>query len=176
MQDKNIMSFESVLPADFDGVFRLSNPSKEDFIGVWGGKQYLFPAEAMTPIVMMEHSPLEIQHIRKKFARDLAEREWFKSKGYKVMSDQEGKPGNRNFNSIHQAAAYTLADLTPYIQKCLQPLPEGRLLSREAEKDNVEDKLHRKDNGELATEVIAGGKEWKQQSAQTSLRKKALES
>lgn len=165
--DKTIMRYESVLPADFDGVFRFSNPSDEDFVGVWANKEYLFTAGTTTPIVIHDHSPLEVQHIRKKFARDLAEREFYKSKGYRTLRDQEGKPGNRNFNSIHQAAAYTLKDLEPYIQQCLQPLPESKLVSKPVERQPLEDILHTNDEGGLVTEAIDG---------KTSLRKKALNS
>jgi hypothetical protein len=170
------MSYESVLPEDFDGVFRFSNPSEEDFIGLWGGKGYLFPANSTTPIIIVEHSPLEIQSIRKKFAKDLAEREFYKSEKFEKMRGQEGAFGNKNFNSIHQAATYTLSDLEPYIQACLKPLKVSKLLSKKVETTPLEDILHRKDDGELATEAIAGGKEWKQQSKSVSLKKKALES
>lgn len=166
-EEKNIMSYESVLPADFDGVFRFSNPSDEDFVGIWGSRQYLFPAGTTTPIIILEHSPLEIQQIRKKFAKDLAEREWFKSKGYKVLSDQEGKPGNRTFSGIHQAATYTMKDLEPYIQSCLKPLPAGKLVSKLVESQPLEDKLHTKDDGSIMTEPV---------DRTTSLRKRALES
>lgn len=165
-KEPSVMSYESVLPPDFDGTFRLSNPSDEDFEGVWNGRRYLFPAGTTAPIVMADHSPLEIQHIRKKFAKDLAEREWFKSKGYKTMSDQEGKPGNRVFNSIHQAATYTLKDLEPYIQKCLKPLEASALLSKPVEKRPLEESLHKNDEGQPVTQAIDG---------KTSLRKKALE-
>lgn len=159
------MDYESVLPADFDGVFRFSNPSKEDFIGIWGSKEYLFPAESTVPLVIMEHSPLEIQHIRKKFAKDLAEREFYKSKSYKVMQGQEGKSGNRVFNSIHQAATYTLKDLEPYIQQCLKPLPVSKLMSKPVVRTTVEDKLHRNPDGSMQTEAI---------NDKTSLKAKAL--
>lgn len=164
--DKGIMGFEPVLPSDFDGVFRFSNPFKEDFIGTWAKRQYLFPAGVMTPMIIPEHSPLEIQHIRKKFAKDLAEREWYKSKGYKVLRDQEGKTGERHFNSIHQAAAYTITDLEPYIQMCLKPLELGQILSKKVEETPMEDKLTRNDRGELNTDVVQLGKD--------SLRAKAL--
>lgn len=164
-EDKSVMKYESVLPPDFDGVFRFSNPSTEDFIGIWGNKEYLFPAGTTVPIVIMEHSPVEIQHIRKKFARDLAEREFYKSKEYKGMRDQEGKPGNRTFSGIHQAATYTISDLEPYIQKCLEPLPASELLSKPAKKVKTEDLIHRNDDGTLTTEAI---------DQNTSLKAKAL--
>lgn len=161
------MDYEAVLPPDFDGIFRFSNPSNEEFIGVWGGKQYLFPAESTVPLVIMEHSPLEIQHIRKKFAKDLAEREFYKSKSYKQKVAQEGTPGDRRFSGIHQAATYTLQDLEPYIQDCLKPLPVSKLVSKPAQTRTVEDKLHINDDGSFNTEAI---------DKKTSLRKKALES
>lgn len=166
-RDKNIMQFEPVLPPDFDGVFRFTNPSKDDFIGKWGGKEYLFPAETTTPLIIPEHSPLEVQHIRKKLARDLAEREFYNSKGYRTLAGQEGKPGNRTMNSIHQAAAYTLSDLEPYIQQCLKPLKASQILSRPAERTPMEEKLKRNDEGNLISEVV---------DKNTSLRKRALES
>lgn len=165
-EQKNIMSYESVLPEDFDGVFRFSNASDEDFIGTWGSKEYLFPAGTMTPIMILEHSPLEIQQIRKKFGYDYAVREWFKSKGYQVLANQEGTPGNRTFSGIHQAATYTIKDLEPYIQECLKPLPTGKLLTKQVEKQELEDKLHTKDDGSIMTEPVQKG---------TSLRKRALE-
>lgn len=161
------MAYESVLPPDFDGVFRFTNPSTEDFIGVWGSKEYLFPAESTTPIMIAEHSPIEIQSIRKKFAKDLAEREYYKSKGYEVLRGQEGRPGNRTFNSIHQAAAYTLKDLEPYIQLCLKPMKEATLTAKAVVREKMEDIIHKKDDGSLNTEAI---------DSKTSLRKRALES
>ncbi len=163
---KSIMDYEPVLPPDFTGTFMFSNPSDEDFVGIWGGKEYLFPAQSTVPLLIMEHSPIEIQHIRKKFAKDLAEREFYLSKSYKEKVAQEGKSGSRNFSGIHQAAAYTMSDLEPYIQNCLKPLPVSKLVSKPAEKINTEDKLHMKDDGSYNTEVI---------DKNTSLRKKALE-
>lgn len=166
MNKKSIMDYESVLPADFDGVFRFSNFSDEDFIGTWSKREYLFPAKSTVPLIIPEHSPIEIQQIRKKFAKDLAEREFYNSKGYKTLQGQEGKPGNRNLNSIHQAAAYTMNDLEPYIQMCLKPLPVSQLTSKKANipQVNVEEKLHTKDDGSYMSEAISGN---------TSLKEKA---
>lgn len=165
-EDKGIMKYESVLPADFNGVFMFTNPSDAEFVGKWGGKEYHFPAESTSPMIMTEFSPLEVQHIRKKFARDLAEREFFKSSGYRTLSDQEGKPGNRTMNSFQHAAAYTISELTPYIQQCLVPLPEARAAVTNAPKVKLEEVLSRNDDGELNTEAI---------DQKTSLRKRALE-
>lgn len=168
-EDTSVMKHEKFLPEDFDGVFKFSNPSDEDFIGIWGQKEYLFPALSTVPMIMHDHSPIEIQHIRKKFAKDLAEREFYKSKKYNMLAGQEGESGNRRFNSIHQAATYTLKDLEPYIQACLQPLPVAKLTTKESKKiaKETEEKIHQKDDGTPSSEAI---------TANTSLRKKALES
>lgn len=151
---KEVMAYQSVLPEDFDGTFRFTNPSDEDFIGIWGGKEYLFPAGKTVPMVMMEYSPLEVQHIRKKFAKDLAEREFYKSQEYRIKQSQEGTPGNRTMSGIHQAATYTLDDLTPYIQACLQTLESAKLMYRPVEKVSLESKLHTDDNGKHISSVV----------------------
>jgi hypothetical protein len=164
-KDDSIMRYEPVLPEDFTGTFYLSNPTDEDFTGVWAGKQYLFPAGTMSAIMIPEHSPIEIQHIRKHFARALAEREFYKSKGYAVLRGQEGTQGNRNLNSIHQAAAYTIKDLEPYILEYLKPLPVSKLLSKRVESVPLEEKLHKNDEGEPMTQAI---------DKKSSLREKAL--
>lgn len=166
-KEKNVLSYESTLPEDFDGTFHFTNSSKEEFVGVWGGKEYHFPPESTSQMVIPEHTPLEVQHIRKKFAKDYAEREFYKSKGYKVMSNQEGKPGNRTFSSIHQAPTYTLKDLEPFIQSCLRPLPVSKMTSKVAPKAKLEDKLTKDEDGSLVTEAI---------DKKTSLRQKALNS
>lgn len=168
-EDKGIMKYESVLPADFDGVFRFTNWTDEEFVGKWGGKEYHFPALTTSPMVIPEHSPLEVQHIRKKFAKDLGEREFFKSKGYEGLRRMEGEKIDGmvqpRLNSIQMAGTYTLNELTPFIQRCLEPLPVAKALVTEMDKVKIEDKLSRNDEGELNTEAI---------DKKTSLREKAL--
>lgn len=157
---------ESSLPADFDGVFRFTNWSNEEFVGMWGSKEYHFPANSTSPIVIPEHSPLEVQHIRKKFAKDLAEREFFKSTNYaKFKSQETNNDGSPRLNSIHQAGQYSTAELAKLIQRCLEPLPVSRATVTEAPKEKVEDKLSRDEDGQLRTEAI---------DKKTSLRDKAL--
>lgn len=174
MKNNSVMDYENVLPPDFDGIFRFTNPSKEDFVGVWAGREYLFPSESTVPIMMPEHSPIEIQHIRKKFAKDLAEREFFKSKGYAHQMQREG---HRTKNGMWQpsgygmshAGAYTGKDLEPFIEQCLKPLPASKLVTRKAtdERTKVEERLHTDNEGKPISEAI---------SDKTSLRKRALES
>ena len=109
MPEETIMKYENVLPAEFDGVFKFTNWSDEEFVGVWGKKQYHYAANATSPMIIPEHSPLEIQQIRKKFAKDLAEREFYKGEKYNFFMKSERNPdGTARLNSIHQGVAYTI--------------------------------------------------------------------
>lgn len=151
----DIMKYETVLPESFDGVFRFTNPTDEDFIGKWGGKEYHYAAQTTSPIIIPEHSPLEIQNIRKKFAKDLAEREFFKSAGYgKLHSQEKNDDGSPRLNSIHMAGTYSIDQLAPFIQQCLKPLPVSRAIVTETQKDKLEDKLSKNDDGDLNTIAI----------------------
>lgn len=161
------MKYESVLPEDFDGVFRFTNDSDEDFVGKWGNKEYHFPAHTTSPMIIPAHSPLEVQQIRKKFAKDFAEREFFKSQQYgKLQSQEKNNDGSPRLNSIHQAGTYSMDDLTPFIQKCLKPLEVVKAVVTEAPTVPLEQKLSRNEEGELNTKAV---------DQKTSLRKKALE-
>lgn len=162
----NIMKYETVLPEDFDGVFRFTNWTEEDFVGVWGGRQYTFPALTTSPLVVPEHSPLEVQNIRKKFAKDLAEREFFRSKDYKRFHNQErNNDGSPRLNSIHQAGTYSLDDLAPFVQKCLESLPVSKALRQDVLKEDLTNKLARNEDGTLVSDVV---------DQKTSLKEKAL--
>lgn len=160
------MSYESVLPQDFDGTFRFTNWSDEDFVGKWDSKQYLFPAKTTSPIIILNQTPLEIQSIRKKFAKELAEREYQKSQEFEVLRKQErNSDGSPRLNSLHQAGTWSLEALTPYIQRCLEPLPEVMAQVSQVPQIPLEDKLSRNNDGNLNTEVI---------DQKTSLRQRAL--
>lgn len=148
------MKYESTLPEDFDGVFKFTNWSDEEFVGVWGKKEYHFPANATSPMIIPEHSPLEIQHIRKKFAKDLAEREFFKGQRYETYRKPEGELGNRTMAGIHTANAYTLDDLKDGIQKCLKPLEVQRAFVAPVQEIPLESKLTTNDDGELNTIAV----------------------
>ena len=108
------------LPADYDGVFGFTYWTDRDFTAKWGGIEYTFPALKTTPM-LLPFSPLEIQSIRKKFAKELAEREFFQGKKIK---DLDKKNEGVNFQG---AVTYTENDLTPFIQKALSPLPVGQM-------------------------------------------------
>lgn len=161
----DIMKFENTLPVEFDGVFRFTNWTDEEFVGRWGNKEYHFPSNATSPMIIPDQSPLEIQHIRKKFAKDLAEREFFKSQKYETYRSPEGILGNRTMSGIHTANTYTLNDLVEGIQKCLLPLEIKKAFVQMAETVSIEDKLTKDEDGNLHTRAV---------DKKTSLREKAL--
>lgn len=164
---EDIMKFSPVLPADFDGTFRFTNFTDEDFVAKWGGKEYRFPAKTTSPIVIHDQTPLEIQQIRKKFAKDLAEREFGKGPEYLKLLAQERNPdGSPRLNSIQQAGTYSLDTLAPLIQRCLEPLPAGHVEVSDSPKRPLEETLSRNDSGEPNTVAI---------DKKISLKKKALE-
>jgi hypothetical protein len=167
--DNSIMKVDSVLPEDFDGVFRFTNWSEEDFIGVWGKKEYRFPAKSTSPMIIPDHSPIEIQQIRKKFAKDLAEREFYKTDHYEKLRRREGERVDGMIqpvlNSFRGANEYSLDTLAPFIQRALEPLPMKKAEVTEAHIAPIEDTLSRNEDGELNTTAV---------DKKTSLREKAL--
>lgn len=151
------MKYENILPADFDGVFRFTNSwEDEEFVGIWGKKEYHFPPNSTSPMIMPEHSPIEIQQIRKKFAKDWAEKDFFKNspKYKKYLADERNSDGTAKFNSIHQAVAYTIDDLAEGIQKCLTPLQSKRADVSLVNEVPLESKLSRNDEGDLNSMAV----------------------
>lgn len=118
---------KNVLPPDFNGVFNFTNFTEEDFSDKWANIEYTFPAKRMTPMIIPGATPEQVQNIRKKFARTLAEREFYKSEKLKALENQTpiGTVG-----SFKMAAVYTESDLTPYAQRCLEPLPIAQAKTR----------------------------------------------
>jgi len=157
--DTDIMKYEKTLPQGFTGTFYFTNWTDTEFVGVWGKKQYHFPAKATSPMIIPEHSPLEIQHIRKKFAKDLAEREFFKSEKYEAFRAPEGTMGNRTMSGIHTANTYNLSDLAEHIQKCLVPLEIKEAGVGFIEETALEDKLSRNEDNEINTGAIKSDKD-----------------
>lgn len=112
------MQENNVLPADFDGVFRFTNFTDKDFKAKWNNVEYTFPALKTTPMIISGQTPEEIQHIRKKFAKELAILEWYKTPKFVGMN---------NVGLGGTPALYTDSDLAPFIQRCLEPLPIAQM-------------------------------------------------
>ncbi len=141
---------DTILPADFDGTFRFTNFSDEDFVGKWNNVAYTFPAQKTIPLIILGETPEGVQYVRKKFARDLAEREYFRSDKYKslIVGDKS--------NSITGGIGYTDSDLTPLIQRCLEPLPLAQAAIKALPKDN--DAKYRKDKrGKPVSRILDDG-------------------
>lgn len=104
------------LDTDFDGVFRFSNNSDEDFKFLWNNKEYTFPANSRSPMIIMGESPENVQEIRKKAAFKWAEKQWYKSAEYERMKNMgNGLPPTRDDKVLE-----------PLIQSCLDPLPTAK--------------------------------------------------
>lgn len=163
-EDKTIMKIETSLPQNFDGVFRFTNYSDEDFVGKWGGKEYHYAANTTAPMIIPEHSPLEIQSIRKKFAKDLAEREFFKGNKYETFRLREGAKDDMGMiipraHGMSHAGQYSIGDLTPFIQRALEPLPVSQAIVRNQDIVKTESMLSKNDDGELNTGAIKDDKD-----------------
>lgn len=150
--------FSTVLPEDFNGTFYFTNASDEDFTALWGGKAYTYPAKKTTPMIIYNATPLEVQNIRKKFAKEYAEREFFKSERAKQMTAVERTNGVPSLNSIHQANVYSDNELKAYIQQCLEPLEIAKPIVQEVVKENIEDRLTRDEDGEINTQIAVKGR------------------
>jgi hypothetical protein len=145
----------TTLPENFDGNFYFTNWSDEEFTGMWGGKAYTYEPNKTSKMVIIDATPLEVQSIRKKFAKEFAEREYFKSpQAKKLEAGEKTKEGDARFNSFKQAGIYTLSDLGSYIQRCLDPLPMANQIISDVAKENIEDKLSRDEDGELHTIAV----------------------
>lgn len=111
---------------EFDGVFRFTNDSDEEFVALWNNKEYKFPPRSTVPLIIT-NEPLEnIQEIRKRFAYRWAEKQFYASETYKTMSKQgNGIP-----------PTFDPKILEPMIERCLKPLPIARAVVKEVKGDN----------------------------------------
>lgn len=123
---------DNVLPADFDGVFKFTNWTDRDFTAKWNNIAYTYPANAMSPMIISGATPEEVQHIRKKFARELAEREFYRSDRFKTL-DGAAPAGSGNVPAI-----YSEEDLAPFVQRCLDPLPVQNATAKQLPRDATE--------------------------------------
>lgn len=105
---------------EFDGVFRFTNATDEDFTVLWNNIEYKYPAGTSCPMIIANESLENIQEIRKKFAYKLAVREFYKGKVYKDMSKMGG------------GLPPTFDDklLQPWIDQCLVPLPKAQAIAK----------------------------------------------
>lgn len=135
---------ENVLPKDFDGTFKFTNYTNEEFKARWNSIEYTFPPMKTIPLIIPNATPLEVQNIRKKFARELATREWYKTPKFIGMNTLV--PGGT-------PALYTDSDIAPLVQKCLDPLPLAQATAVVIEK-HEDDKFTTDAKGRKRTRVL----------------------
>ncbi len=133
-----------LLPQDFDGIFRFTNFTDKDFKAKWGNVEYTFPAMKTSPMIM-NSTPIEIQHIRKKFARELAIEEFYKTPKFVGMNTLT--PGGT-------PALYTDSDLAPFIQRCLEPLPLAQVKTKVLPKITDENSFIKDSKGKPVTKIL----------------------
>jgi hypothetical protein len=122
-------------PEDFDGVFRFTNATDEDFKTLWNNVEYVYPAGKTVPMVIANSSLEEIQSIRKKFAKRLAEREYYKSKEFKKIANGLKDPSFGR-NVIQSSVDETL--LQDYVDQCLKPLEIGHQKMKRLEEEKLQ--------------------------------------
>jgi hypothetical protein len=157
--EKEIMKVESTLPEDFEGTFYFTNWSDEEFVGKWNSKEYHYPPNSMSPMIIPDASLLDIQQIRKKLAKDLAEREFYKGTAYKkLMAQERNNDGSPRLPSFQQAGTYSLDDMASLIQRGLNPLEvQKATVTASADFVPLETKLSKNDEGRINTRVIKAG-------------------
>lgn len=121
-------------PEDFDGVFKFTNATDEDFVTLWNNKEYTYPAGKTVPMVIANATLEEIQQIRKYFAKRLAEREYFKTKDFKNIKNgiKDKEAGRHVIPSMFNEEV-----LQPWVNECLKPLPVGRASVKEIPEEEL---------------------------------------
>jgi len=126
------------LPEDFDGVFRFTNFTDEDFTTLWNSQEYTFPKQSRSPMIISGESPENVQNIRKIFAKRLAKREFYKGARYDELNSltEKSRGVPTTFDEDKEFA--------PFIQKCLEPLPAARATVKEKAKQTITVSEHTK--------------------------------
>jgi len=154
MQPQHPLPTENVLPKDFDGTFRFTNYTDREFKARWNSVEYTFPPMKTTPMIIADATPLEVQNIRKKFAKELATQEWFKTPKFEGMNtshlDKTGQPTGG------MPALYTDKDIAPFVQRCLEPLPLAQA-KIEVIKTDDSSKFTKDNKGRPRTRVLQDG-------------------
>jgi hypothetical protein len=106
------------IPTGFDGVFRFTNPTSEEFVTMWNSVEYKFPPMSTSPLIIMGESPENVQAIRKKFAHRLAVEVFYNSDRYNDLNDLTKKKGVPPLVDFEKEPVFI-----EFVQKCLEDLP-----------------------------------------------------
>lgn len=165
---KDIMEREKMLPENFDGIVRFTNWSDEDFVGRYNSKDYEFKANTTSPLFNVDltgpdgmlklASPLELINITKKFALDLAIREWGKSQWYKDnLKRERNADGSPRGQGLQGAATYSIDQLAPLIQKGLYRYTESKVKVETVTRPKLEEKLSKNEKGKQNSKAVEDG-------------------
>lgn len=165
---KDVMERAKMLPENFDGIVRFTNWSDEDFVGRYNSKDYEFKANTTSPLFNVDltgadgqtklASPLELINITKKFALDLAIREWGKSQWTKDnLKRERNTDGSPRFQGMQGAATYSIDQLAPLIQKGLYIYPQSKAKVQEVIRPKLEDKLSMNEKGKKNSKAVEDG-------------------
>lgn len=120
-----------ILSKDFQGVFYFTNPTDENFTHLWNNEEYIYPKMSTCPMIFPKETSENVQEIRKRFAFDLAVREFYAGR-IKTSDgrtyDKMAKMGNGLPPTFDERI------LEPMIEKCLNPLPIAKAVVRESKK------------------------------------------
>jgi hypothetical protein len=130
--------------------FPFTNFSKDEFIGRWDSQEYVFPPNSTVKMLGLipSASPQQIEHIRKKFAYELAMDQFYRSADYKkfdLTPEQSRKEDNIGI-------PYTEKDYAKYVQMCLEPLPVATAPARATSKKGIQ--LSVDEKGKPITHVL----------------------
>lgn len=146
-----------MLPENFDGLVRFTNWSDEEFVARYNSKEYALPANSTVVLspLMPDRSPVDLLNICKKFALDLAIREWGKSQWYKDnLKRERNQDGSPRGYGMSGAATYSIEQLAPLIEKGLYVYPVGKAKISESLRPKLEDKLSRDTEGRLNSKAV----------------------
>lgn len=158
------MQNQTVLPKDFDGVVRFTNWSDSEFVGVWAKKEYHFPPKSRSALVIEDATPVETLHIAEKMAKDLAEREYFRSDKYEHLRAREGAKNSMGMiqptgQGMSHAGQYSEQDLASMIKRGLEPLVDGKAEVANVVMPSMEEKLRRDEDGNITTAPVKSEKD-----------------
>lgn len=118
MNPNTNFKFATELPKDFSGTLHFTNFSDDEFKAKWNSVEYTFPPKSTVPLTIPTESPINTFNIRTIFAKQLADREFRRSKrGIELNKKNEGAQ-----NPLGNVS-YVEKDLEQLINKCLSPLP-----------------------------------------------------
>lgn len=107
-----------------------TNPTKQDRKYLWNNKEYTFPAESTTPLIIPTETLENIQEIRKRFAYRMAEERLYEGEktpsGYEYLKMKEMGGG--------MPPTFDTKILEPFIHECLKPLAIKKAAIKEGKK------------------------------------------